>query len=101
MPSVVDAFCPSCAGRLNEPPAPVGTATAGGRSPKGGERLGLLMMLGGVLALFPTVMSLARGNWPDAVWTGGVGVLLIIGGLIWAGKKSGAGQAPSDSTSHT
>jgi len=91
LPWVVDAFCPSCSNRLDEPPSPVapaGAAPAAGKSAGVGALLGLLMMLGGVLALFPGALSLVSGNWGDALYTGGVGVALIIGGAFWKGRSA-------------
>jgi hypothetical protein len=47
------------------------------------------MIFGGLAALFLAVLALTRGIWPEAIYTGGVGVALVIGGLMWAGRSSG------------
>lgn len=103
LPWVADAFCPACGYRLDEPPAPAasaGTAAAGGRSSGGGVSFRLLVMLGGVLALFSAILSLARGNWPDAMYTGGGAIALVFGGLMWGGKKSATEQYAPDNNPH-
>ena len=35
------------------------------------------MIVGGLFALFPGVLSLVRGDWPNAIYTGGVGLALM------------------------
>ena len=75
---------------MDEPPSASDTARstpdAGGGTPSRRGLFGVLIIFGGLAALFPAVLALTRGNWPEAIFTGGVGVALILGGLIWAGK---------------
>jgi hypothetical protein len=47
-------------------------------------------MLGGFGILFVGVMALVRGNWFDAVYTGGGGVVLVIGGALRARRGRNA-----------
>jgi hypothetical protein len=98
LPWVADAYCSSCGNRLDEPPSPVTGSAAnpppaappGGPSRAGGP-LGLVAMLAGVLALFPAALAVTRGSWPDAIYTGGVGVALVISGAVLHGRAGRSG----------
>jgi hypothetical protein len=90
LPIVVDAFCPDCRGRLDEPPTIRDAAHAEGDSPRASPRgfpVGLLLMVGGIAAMFSGVLALTRGNWPDALYTAGPGVALVIFGAWHSGRS--------------
>lgn len=89
-----DALCPECRSRLNEPPIPERAHPApavGAESRRKG--LGVLMIFGGIAALFVAVMALVRGNRTDAIYTGAVGVFLAAGGVALAARGSSLGDS--------
>ncbi|OWK45728.1 hypothetical protein [Fimbriiglobus ruber] len=97
LPLVVDAFCPECRGRLDDPPP---APAEPGQPPEGGSGdpvrayAGCLSIGGGLAALFVSVPAALRGNWPEVIATGGVGIVLAAGGVVWAARQRHAADNP-------
>lgn len=90
LPPVVHAYCPDSFAPLDEQPIGPGpssrtdTRSVAARS---GTQVGLLLMLAGIAGLFATVLSATRGNRPDALYTGGGSLtLVVIGSWISGGS---------------
>lgn len=48
------------------------------------------------MGLFTAVLSVARGDWLDAVYTGVVAFALLIGGSVWQGRAGVSGEGNRD-----
>ncbi len=77
LPNVVDAFCPECRKPLREAPPPLADTARGD-----GFGLGLLAILAGSAAMVVGLVALLRGNLADAIYTGGIGLLIAVGGIV-------------------
>ena len=87
LPWKVDAFCPTCRSALDEMPEPVTAfnphTSEGVSDVKKTSSVGLITMMAGLCTAFPCLFSTMRHAYADALFTGGVGLLLVVGGLVW------------------
>ncbi|MDB5388667.1 MAG: hypothetical protein JWM11_4313 [Planctomycetaceae bacterium] len=96
LPFILDAFCPECRERLDEPPVSAGLAGAlpeeGTKgSPSSGTRE-LVIVIGLIGFASVVIRALKTGDWADVLYTGGLGLALI---LIfgWCARASKAERA--------
>lgn len=91
LPYIVDAFCPECRNSLDESPLihdtirpqPVGKVEG---SPR--DLLGFLMIFGGLAAVCIGFLLVGRGAWPEAISTGGGGLVVALLGVLWNRRAS-------------
>ncbi len=90
LPASVDAFCPECRERLDESPLGNAGPRVAARDHVTGGFLGPLMLFGGVGAIVAGLVAGLGGNWAEVLYTGGVGVGLVLGAATLA-RSQGRG----------
>jgi len=96
-PSTGDAYCPDCRQSLNDPPSTSAGNTVHQNSERPGSArsaLGLLLFFGGLASVLVGLGALARREWPEAIYTGGAGVVMVCVGLIRIKRAGRVAQNP-------
>jgi hypothetical protein len=71
-------------------PEPTTLPTTGASAPAARRPVrALLLVVGGLAAVLAGLFAVARGDWFDALYTGGVGAALAVGGLFWMRRPVG------------
>ncbi len=86
LPIVLDAFCPNCRQPLDEQPSAT-TSCNESRPRPGVNFLGLMGMIGGLAAMTTGLFALIRENWAEAVYTGGIGLVITVISVGWLNRR--------------
>src|SRR5947209_3172200 len=97
LPLVVDAFCPECGNRVDEPPAAGKVLEERIKDIDHGPTLQLsrawyLAFLGSLMLVI-TIVGIIRGEFESAIYTGSVGAIMVVVGLMWIARLSKSGRA--------